>query len=80
MPPIRIGGSLRAASIQNSYLRSSALTARGVNGEHLLAIFWWAALELHVVLLKVNGSITAEGHYIISVNSRTGRMTHRKRA
>jgi hypothetical protein len=80
MPPIRIPGSLRAASIRNSYLKSSALTARGVNGEHWLAIFWWADLELHVVLLKVNKSITAEEHYIILVNSRTGRRTRRRRA
>jgi hypothetical protein len=72
MPPIRIAGSLRMASIRNSYLRSRALTARGVNEEHWLAIFWWVALELHVVLLKVNGSLIAKEHYIISVNSGTG--------
>jgi hypothetical protein len=79
MPPIRIVGSIRVASIRNSYLKSSALTAKGVSGEHWLAIFWWAALKLHVVLLKANGSITAEEHYIISVNSKTGQRTRQRR-
>jgi hypothetical protein len=80
MPGIRTAGSLRAASLRTTYLRSSAITARGVNGEHWLAIFWWEGLELHVVLLRVNGAITAEEHYIITVASRTGRRTRRRRA
>jgi hypothetical protein len=76
---IGIAGSIRVASILNTYLRNGTLSTRGVNRVHWLAIFWWADLELHIVLLKMNGSITSEEHYVISVTFGSGRRTIRRR-
>jgi hypothetical protein len=76
---IRIAGSIKVASILNTYLRNGTLSTRGVNEVYWLAIFWWADLELHIALLRRNGSITSEEHYVISVTFGSGRRTRRRR-
>jgi hypothetical protein len=77
MPNFRTPGSIRVSSLRNSYLRSRALNTRGVNGENWLAIFWWEALDLHVLLLRLNGNVTAEEHYVISVTTGNNRRVRR---
>jgi hypothetical protein len=79
MQGIRITGSIRMASIWNTYLINGTLSTRGVNGVHRLAIFWWTNLEFYIVLLRMNGSITSEEHYVISVTFRSGKRTRRRR-
>jgi hypothetical protein len=66
--------------LRNSYLRSRALNTRGVNGKNWLAIFLWEALELHVLLLRLNGNVTAEEHYVISVTTGNSRRVRRRRS
>jgi hypothetical protein len=79
MPNFQTPGSVRVSSLRNSYLRSRALNTRRTDGENWLAIFWWEALELHVVLLRLNGSVTAEEHYVISVATGRNRRVRRRR-
>jgi hypothetical protein len=75
---IRTTGSIIVTSIRNTYLRNGTLSTRGVNEVHWLAIFWWADLELHIVLLRMNGSITSKEDYVISITSGSGRRTRRR--
>lgn len=61
----RSSGSIRAESIRQTYLRPRRLIRRGVFGENLLAITWWSDMELHVLLLRLNGHITGEMYLVI---------------
>jgi hypothetical protein len=80
MSGIITAGFVRVASIWNTYLkRNRTLSTRGVNGVHWLAILWWSELELHIVLLRINGAVTSKEHYVISVTSGSGRRTRRRR-
>jgi hypothetical protein len=66
--------------LRNSYLKSRALNTRGVDGKNWLAVFWWEGLELHVVLLRLNGIVTAEEHYVISHNWKQQKSEEEKRS
>ncbi len=67
MPPRRSLGSVRVESLRNTYLRTRVLANRGVGGQHWLGVIWWEELDFHILMLRLNGVVTEETHFVLSI-------------